>query len=66
MHSTRPKYSELDKALAERTFDESGNYIVNGFSSSIKEHTDSNKMVYEVSPGKAYVRGFIAENQSKK
>lgn len=66
MHSTRPKYSEIEKALAERTFDEQGNYIVTGFESKIKEHSNPDKMAYEIAPGKAYVRGFLAENQSKK
>lgn len=72
-HAKTAKYSELAKALAERTFDESGNYVVEGFVSEVREHLksgknngvydataggDTNKLVYEVSPGKAYVQGF--------
>lgn len=71
-HSRYPKYNELEKSLARRTFDESGDYVVNGLSTAIREHlkTDLNggkysspignidKMIYTVSPGKAYIKGF--------
>lgn len=78
-HAKTPKYSELAKALAERTFDESGNYVVDGFTSEVRENLksgknngvyeasaggDANKLVYEVSPGKAYVQGFPIEKIS--
>lgn len=69
-HSKYPKYSELEKSLARRTFDESGNYVVNGLLPTVKEHLKSNnnggvyadgdasKLVVDVTPGKAYINGF--------
>jgi len=72
-HSRYPKYSELEKNLARRTFDESGNYVVQGYYPSFREHLkvdrnngvfengDSSKLVYEISPGKAYIEGFEVE-----
>jgi hypothetical protein len=75
-HARFPKYSELEKTLARRTYDESGDYIVNGFKLSVIEHLktsfndgflleetggDRDKFVYRVNPGKAYVRGFEVE-----
>lgn len=75
-HSRNPKYSELEKSLARRTFDESGNYVVQGLTPVAREHLllgsnggvyadgDDNKFVLEVSPGKAYVEGFEVEKYS--
>lgn len=72
-HSRYPKYSELEKSLARRTYDESGNYVVNGFDVIIKENKkvgknngdsptgDANKLTYLVTPGKAYNNGFEVE-----
>lgn len=69
-HSRYPKYNELEKSLARRTYDESGDYVVSGFDVSVKEHNrvntnggvyfggDSSKIVYSVNPGKAYIAGF--------
>ena len=69
-HALNPKYTELEKSLARRTFDESGNYVVDGLEPIIKEHLKSNnnggvypsgdisKLVVDVSPGKAYISGF--------
>ena len=77
-HSRYPKYSELEKSLARRTFDESGNYVVNGLALTVKENKkvgnnngdspsgDSNKLTYLVSPGKAYYNGFEIETLSPK
>ena len=68
-----PKYSELEKSLARRTFDESGDYIVSGFKPTVREHLktpyndgvftdgDSSKFVVDVGPGKGYVNGFETE-----
>lgn len=75
-HVRYSRYSELEKNLARRTFDESGNYVVNGFDTIIREHKktntnngvytdgDINKMVVSVTPGKAYIKGFETERIS--
>lgn len=52
--------SDLDRKLAERTYDESGSYVVTPFQIS-PEHTletDTN-LSFLVSPGKAYVGGMM-------
>lgn len=76
-HARNPKYSELDKSLARRTYDESGNYVVQGLAPTLLEHLkfglnggayadgDSNKFVIDVSPGKAYIEGFEVEKIAK-
>ena len=72
----RTQYAELNKTLARRTYDESGDYVVQPFTYHIREHlkTADNDGVYTVAqggtatklalgvePGKAYVRGFEYE-----
>jgi hypothetical protein len=78
-HAKNPKYSELEKSLARRTYDESGDYLVEGFTPTIIEHLradrvygayfapegDKNKFVLELTPGKAYIKGFEKEIISK-
>lgn len=76
-HATNPKYSELEKSLARRTYDESGNYVVSGLTPTIRENLKSNnnggvyengdlsKLVVEVAPGKAYISGFEVEKVGK-
>ena len=94
-------YAELGKNLARRTYDESGNYTVKGFTFKIREtyNNGENNGVYnfnevtptgerilnripttedgvaidgrdyytvEVSPGKAYIKGFEVDNREKK
>ncbi len=60
-------YAELEKTLARRTFDESGNYTVNPFSLVIDEYEstfaspDTSKVSAVLSPGKAYVQGYNYE-----
>lgn len=73
-HSRFSKYSELEKNLARRTVDESGDYIADGFDINVREHNnlgrnggvfangDSGKFVAEVSAGKAYIDGFEVES----
>ena len=73
-HMTHARYSELDKYFARRTYDESGNYIVNGLNTRVKNHLkeankdgvyvdgDDDKMVLEIDPGKAYVKGYEVNN----
>ena len=77
-HSRYPKYNELEKSLARRTYDESGDYIVSGFDTKVKEHKriltnggayldgDLSKIVYSVNPGKAYISGFGVETIATK
>lgn len=53
--------TQLDKVnltLARRTFDESGNYKVNGLEITNRNKFDNNKVYISVEPGKAYVKGF--------
>jgi len=72
----RAEYSELEKTLARRTYDESGDYTVKSFPIQIKEHLntgtnfgvytesdggDESKFVYTLDAGKAYVRGYEIE-----
>ena len=72
-------YSELEKTLASRTYDESGDYVVDDFDVYIREclndgfnagiytegqttafgnNPSDDLMCVEISPGKAYVRGY--------
>jgi hypothetical protein len=72
----KPQYAELQKVLAQRTFDESGNYTVRGLNVVVREHLktannngrytsgDSSKLLYGIEPGKAYVEGYDAELKS--
>jgi hypothetical protein len=74
--STRTQYSQIRDYIAQRTSDESGDYVVNGFEINVKEHLKSgnNLGVYTVAkggnnqylvvfaePGKAYVKGYDVE-----
>ena len=71
-------YSAIGDALARRTYDESGDYVVKPFRLKLQEHLqsssnlngyypaskggDDNKFVGVVSPGKAYVKGYEVDN----
>lgn len=60
-----PLYSEIEKTLARRTYDESGDYIVNPFSLVISANTSNdNKANVEIGSGKAYVKGYPYESIS--
>lgn len=60
--STDPQYARLGSELARRTFEESGNYIVNPFELSIASNTtNANNLVLEISPGIGYVQGYRVE-----
>ena len=75
-------YSELERSLARRTFEESGDYVIDTFSVTARENLDDgfNNGVYragettsggkiasddlisfEISPGRAYVKGYRTE-----
>jgi Domain of unknown function (DUF4815) len=56
-----PIYSEIEKTLARRTFDESGDYTVIPFRASVAESYDPAKYIINIEPGKAYVKGFEFE-----
>ena len=57
-----PVYSEIEKTLARRTFDESGDYTISPFVATIDQsRTDDGKYIINLSPGKAYVKGFEFE-----
>jgi hypothetical protein len=62
-----PIYSEIEKTLARRTFEESGNYTVDPFVISLEEeyvdtsnnnYVDPNSLTAVLDPGKAYVGGY--------
>jgi hypothetical protein len=54
--------SELDKKLAQRTYDVSGNFSVQNFPLSAVEHpTDTTKIGIKVDGGSAYPNGFYVE-----
>lgn len=58
------QYSDILDLLAERTYDESGNYTISEFSLNIKDHlTDESLLTADVGPGKAMVLGFEVERQ---
>jgi hypothetical protein len=57
--------SVLQAQLAERTYDESGNYSVDQFKVVPAPSLDSSPdMVFKVSPGKAYVGGYLVSTVS--
>lgn len=62
-----PIYSELEKTLARRTYDESGDYSVRPFVISVTANTpagvveNTSSFIINISPGKAYVKGIEYE-----
>lgn len=48
---------KLNATLARRTYDESGNYRVDGLQLSAKGESDDNNIMLTISAGKAYIRG---------
>lgn len=75
-HARTPRYNELEKSLARRTYDESGDYVVSGLRGAVREHLreysnggvdplgSRDNYVMEVSAGKAYINGFETETLS--
>jgi hypothetical protein len=67
-----PLYADLERTLARRTYDESGNYTVKPFTIYLRDHVPDNLantpntslITAKLSPGKAYVRGFEVETVS--
>lgn len=57
-----PIYSEIEKTLARRTYDESGDYTVRPFRVTPVANTSNTALFdYQIEPGKAYVKGFEFE-----
>jgi len=57
-----PIFADLDKALAERTYDTSGSFTVKPFGITTDvDPANANNYQIVVSPGKAYVKGFEFE-----
>ena len=57
--------SPLDQKLAQRTYDESGNYLISGFRlDPVATSVSSNNLIFNITPGKAYVGGYPVETQS--
>lgn len=58
-----PIYSEIEKTLARRTYDESGDYTVRSFGVKVNDHIGANDSLLslQVEPGKAYVKGYEYE-----
>ncbi len=54
---TKTDYSELEKTFARRTYDESGDYLVNGFNIELKEHRNNDRG--ERTSSTAYLIGDI-------
>ena len=52
------KYSDLGRTLARRTFDESGDYIVDGLEPRLTPLGNSGSFILNISKGKAYVKGY--------
>lgn len=77
MHNRNTKYSELEKGLARRTYDESGDYIVNGFSYKVVDNFkstyndgvsftgDRDSYSIKIDAGKAYIKGYEVETLSQ-
>ena len=70
---SNPIYNTIEKTLARRTYDANGDFVVRQFTQSLREHLDDttnrgfytvgnggkeDKFIMQISPGKAYVRGF--------
>ena len=57
--NTTSNYNNLGDVLAQRTFDESGHYSVNGMNVRVANTaSNSEYLTVKVSPGKAYVKGY--------
>ena len=69
----KPIYGAIENTMARRTFDANGDFVINQYTHSLREHLDDTtnmgfytkknggdegKVVLQVSPGKAYVKGY--------
>lgn len=74
----RTEYSNLERVLAQRTYEESGNYTVKPFQIDVREHLnvdgnrglhddgDESKLAIGIEPAVAYVDGYRVELAEKK
>ena len=60
---TTTEYSVLEKTLARRTYDESGDYTVKEFNIDIREHRNNNRGAW--ASGQTYQYGDIVTNDNK-
>ena len=66
-NNNRPDMSGMNELLARRTFDESGNYKVEGLKVTPRDrklYPDNTKEYVNISEGKAYVKGYEINRQS--
>jgi hypothetical protein len=57
-----PQYSILMDVMAKRTYEESGNYVLNPFQVDVTSHESNTSLFYyNASPGVAYVDGYRVE-----
>lgn len=74
-YNANTQYAYINDEMARRTFDNSGDYVVSGLGVSLKEHENNGKnygrftvdqggnnslLNVGVSPGKAYIQGYLA------
>jgi hypothetical protein len=59
-HVTRTEYSQIEKTLARRTFDESGNYTVRPFPIDVREHRNNNRGAWD--DNAEYLIGDVVTN----
>ena len=65
VNTDRPNYTEINQVLAERTYDESGSYRVNGFDTYTEEHPDDDsKIQLVIDKGRAYILGYKVDKGS--
>ena len=72
----KPMYNHIEHTLARRTFDANGDFVVRQFTHNLREHLDDttnrgyytsayggkeDRLIMQVSPGKAYVKGYEIE-----
>lgn len=63
---TDPQYSKIGAEMARRTYEESGDYIVDPFELSTSSNTsNANTLVLEIDKGIGYVRGYRVEFSDK-
>ena len=56
--TTKTVYNVIGDEMAKRTFDESGDYVVNNFPLTLADATDPAKFNVVLDKGKAYVKGY--------